>query len=255
MLVYPYRTLLVDADATLLEDLAHGLRRLGLNISTCANSDQALQLVQARPDIRILVTDLQMPGMGGLELVRRLAELRQRPAMAAIVLTGQATLDGVIEALRLKVVDLLHKPVTAEELAAVVRRAVQTLEASSGLPHTRSPDAARPAAGEREAVCVDMLLAEYQDRDAVFGATLFDNTRWVLLLRLALAPQERSVPLQELDQAQGPGLRTVRRCLRNLADAGLVEELSDADRRRRAFRLTSEGRRRIALFLDRLATR
>ena len=85
MLANPFRTLIVDDDTDLLEELSEGLRLEGLAVSTCTSGQQALQLIATQPDIRVLVTDLAMPEMGGIELLRRLATRKVSPGVKAIV--------------------------------------------------------------------------------------------------------------------------------------------------------------------------
>ncbi len=251
MLANPFRTLIVDDDTDLLEELSEGLRLEGLAVSTCTSGQQALQLIATQPDIRVLVTDLAMPEMGGIELLRRLATRKVSPGVKAIVLTGEATLDGVIDAMRLKVSEFLYKPVTADELASAVRRAAGTRhEAVDPSAAATAPTGADPFASR-----LDLLLGLYEDRKAAFGAELFHNHRWDLLLRLAASPEAGAVPLRDLALPFRKTPRAVRRCLRDLTAAGLVEEAPAVDRRRRAFRLTAEGRRQTTAFLARLAAR
>jgi CheY-like chemotaxis protein/DNA-binding MarR family transcriptional regulator len=234
----------------LLEELAEGLRLEGLPVATCTSGWQALQLITAQPDIRILVTDLAMPEMGGIELLRRLATRKVSPGVKAIVLTGEATLDGAIDAMRLQVSEFLYKPVTADELASAVRRAAGTCEASVDPSSAEAATGADPFASRLGA-----LVGLYEDRNATFGVELFHNLRWDLLLRLAASPEAGAVTLNDLALLFRQTPRAVRRCLRDLTAAGLVEEAPAVDRRRRAFRLTAEGRRQTTAFLARLAAR
>ena len=247
MLAVPFRTLIVDDDTAILDELAEGLRLEGLAVSTCTSGQQALQLIAAQPDIRVLVTDLAMPEMGGIELLRRLATRKVSPGVKAIVLTGEATLDGAIDAMRLKVCEFLYKPVTAEELASAVRRAAA---AGQEPVDPSSAETAKTVASRLSA-----LVSQYEDREATFGVELFHNLRWDLLLRLAGSPGAGAVPLHDLALPFRQTPRAVRRCLRDLTVAGLVEEAPAVDRRRRAFRLTAEGRRQTTAFLARLAAR
>ncbi len=251
MLANPFRTLIVDDDTALLEELSEGLSLEGLSVSTCTSGQQALQLIAAQPDIRVLVTDLAMPEMGGIELLRRLATRKVSPGVRAIVLTGEATLDRVIDSMRLNVSEFLYKPVTADELASAVRRTVGVGEASVD----PSSAATAPTDADLFASRLGALVGLYEDRKATFGVELFQNLRWELLLRLAALPEAGAVSLHDLAQPFEQTQRAVRRCLRDLTVAGLVEEAPVADRRRRAFRLTAEGRCQTTTFLARLAAR
>ncbi len=251
-----FRTLIVDDDPAVLEELSQALRLLGFAVETCTSGHDALELIATVPDIRVLVTDLTMPEMGGIDLLQRLAARTVSPDLRVIILSGQATLEGVIDAIRLNVSEFLYKPVTADELASAVRRAAAAGEPPVVHPSSSKPPAARaPTGDDPVAGGVSVLLALYADRTATFGSELFHDTRWELLLRLAALPEAGAVSLHDLAQPFEQTQRAVRRCLRDLTVAGLVEEAPVADRRRRAFRLTAEGRRQTTAFLARLAAR
>ncbi|MBP0575478.1 response regulator, partial [Mycobacterium tuberculosis] len=83
----------------------------------------ALDLVQRYPELQVVVTDLQMPRIDGIELLQKLSVRKRARPMAAIVLTGHASLDRAVGALRLKAVDFLQKPLSPEEVAHAIRRA------------------------------------------------------------------------------------------------------------------------------------
>jgi DNA-binding NtrC family response regulator len=118
-----FRTLIVDDDPAGVEELSLALRLQGFALETCTSGRDALRLISTVPDIRVLVTDLSMPEMSGIDLLRRLAARSVSPDMRVIILSGEATLEGVIDAIRLNVSEFLYKPVSADELASAVRRA------------------------------------------------------------------------------------------------------------------------------------
>ncbi|MBN8929209.1 MAG: PAS domain-containing protein [Rhodospirillales bacterium] len=126
------RVLPVDDEAIVLETLATGLSDLGFAVAVAANGAEALALIESGEPLDALVTDLTMPGMSGLALIREAQD--RRPNLPAILLTGYATdaaqfLVGGAVAGRFS---LLRKPVLATEL-------VERLETMMGLP---------PAAGQ-----------------------------------------------------------------------------------------------------------
>ncbi len=116
----PTRVLLVDDDAALGEFLEQALRQQGLTAVAETSAVDALERL-AVEDFEVVVTDLQMPGVDGLAFTQRVLE--RRADLPVIVLTGEATLDGAIAALRLGAWDFLTKPVEPARLAASVRRA------------------------------------------------------------------------------------------------------------------------------------
>lgn len=249
-----FKTLLVDDDPIALDELSEGLQALGFPVSTCLSAHEALAQIAVDPDIRVLVTDLVMPGMDGSRLVSQVAS-KDQSSIACVVLTAHATTERAVHAIRNRAVDFLHKPVTPEEVAASIRRAALTVEksvesrsVSRALVWPRGPDAG-PTCD------VTDLLAQIEDRNAVFGAQSFGNRKWELLLALAVAPKDRPVSLRELESASKGGARALRAALAELKSFGLVEYVKLPDRRRRAVRLTPNGYDRLERLIARLRSR
>jgi len=96
--------------------MAEQLEHQGFRVLTARNGDEALVCLVADETIDILVTDLSMPGMNGLALIR--AAQARRPGLPAVMLTGYAE-DGAALAVSGAVsgsFSLLHKPVRADQL-------------------------------------------------------------------------------------------------------------------------------------------
>jgi len=111
--------LIVDDDAGLRESLAETMRDLGHEPRLAATGEAALAILAAEHCAAVLL-DLRMPGMDGLELLRR---LQARPAPPPVaVLTAVPTSANTIEAMRLGAVDHLAKPVGRADLAALLAR-------------------------------------------------------------------------------------------------------------------------------------
>jgi DNA-binding NtrC family response regulator len=116
------RVLVVDDDATLLKMLEQTLARAGYLVSTAAAAEYGLaQLDEASPDI--VVTDLKLPAMDGIEFLRRVRA--QRPGCEVIVMTGYATLERAVEAMRLGAYDFVEKPIDRERLLRTVAKALE----------------------------------------------------------------------------------------------------------------------------------
>ncbi len=129
-------TLLVvdDAPAT-LEVLERNLSAAGFQVYTAAAAVEALRILeQAKVDL--VITDLKMPGVSGLDLVRHVRE--NCPDTEVMMITGYATVEGAVHAIKTGAEEYLAKPFTDEELLAAVERALAKL-------HLRR--AARPEAG------------------------------------------------------------------------------------------------------------
>jgi DNA-binding NtrC family response regulator len=117
--------MVVDDDAASRDGLASLLERWGYKSLTAANGQAALKACeQSLPDAMVL--DLIMPEMTGLELVQALGErVRQ---MAVIMLTGHATIDSAVQAIKLGAYDYLAKPLEANRLRTALEKGLRQIE-------------------------------------------------------------------------------------------------------------------------------
>jgi DNA-binding NtrC family response regulator len=116
------RILVVDDDPGMCELLEDYLARLGHTVLTAAGGAQALDLL-GREEVDAILTDLNMPGVGGIELCTRLHA--DRPDLPVVIITAFGSLDTAISALRAGAYDFVTKPVELDMLALTLRRAVQ----------------------------------------------------------------------------------------------------------------------------------
>jgi DNA-binding NtrC family response regulator len=97
----------------------------GLRVRTAATTEQALDILEQFP-VDILITDLKVPLLGGLELLRRVHE--NYPQTMVMVLTQYGTIESAIEATRLGAMDYLTKPFHVDDLRAKLERLVHSME-------------------------------------------------------------------------------------------------------------------------------
>ncbi|GAB5495974.1 MAG: sigma-54 dependent transcriptional regulator [Phycisphaerales bacterium] len=119
-----HRILIVDDDPIVAESLEELLRVSGYEVTSALSGPEAIDLITAAgraPDA--IITDVFMPGMDGLALMREIKELRI--GSAVIMLTGYGTVESAVEALRLGAADYLTKPVVEDELRLAIERAIQ----------------------------------------------------------------------------------------------------------------------------------
>jgi putative nucleotidyltransferase with HDIG domain len=115
------KILIVD-DEEMIRDLCyHILTAEGYQVTTASNGTEAYEEL-SRNDMDMLVTDIKMPGMDGLELFERVKQLNQD--IVTIFITGHGTLDTAIESLMRGVDGFVLKPFTQEELLGAVERAI-----------------------------------------------------------------------------------------------------------------------------------
>jgi DNA-binding NtrC family response regulator len=109
------RILLVDDEASIRLTLGALLERTGYDVTSAESGEQAVQLLERQP-FDLLLTDLMMPGIDGMQVV---AAARQRqPNVTAIVLTGHGSLETAIDGLHQQIFDYLLKTSTPDEVIA-----------------------------------------------------------------------------------------------------------------------------------------
>jgi len=115
------RLLLVDDEIEFLEPVQARLTRRGIHCATAQSGEEALRAL-AGAAFDCAVVDVKMPGMDGLELLRRLR--KEYPKMVVVLLTGHASVELGVQGLELGAFEYLLKPVELDELLDTVRRAV-----------------------------------------------------------------------------------------------------------------------------------
>jgi DNA-binding NtrC family response regulator len=119
--------LLVDDETAFVETMTKRLMKRNLDISTAGNGNEAMQQLENRKNIEVVILDVKMPGMDGIETLK---EIKKRfPLVEVIMLTGHATVESAIEGMKWGAHDYLMKPceidvlmIKVDEAAAKKRR-------------------------------------------------------------------------------------------------------------------------------------
>jgi DNA-binding NtrC family response regulator len=114
------RVLLVDDEEEFVETLAQRLEVRDLDVTTALSGADALERLD-HGEIDVVVLDLQMPGVDGIQVLRKIKE--QKPLIEVIMLTGHATVETAIEGMKLGAFDFLIKPTETEELLGKIAQA------------------------------------------------------------------------------------------------------------------------------------
>jgi len=115
--------LVVDDDRGVLRLTARMLRLEGYTVLEAGSGAEALRLLEAEPDIRLVLTDVVMPGMHGLDLAAKVQQRERHPRV--ILMTGHAAeLSAQLEQ-RDSSLPLLLKPFTSQQLSRAVRKALE----------------------------------------------------------------------------------------------------------------------------------
>jgi DNA-binding NtrC family response regulator len=115
------RILIVDDEEIVRESLSGWLGKDGYTIGTAPDGPTALRMMDGQT-WSILLVDLKMPGMDGLELLRRVKE--KRPETAVVIMTAYATVDTAVNAMKAGAFDYIVKPFDPEEVSLMVEKIV-----------------------------------------------------------------------------------------------------------------------------------
>lgn len=124
--------LIVDDEKNIRLTLSETIGPLGFVADTAVNGEEALDKIAAR-EYQVVLLDLNMPGIGGMEVLRRLRSTR--PGLPVIIITAHGTVDSAVEAMKLGALDFLQKPFTPDEIRQVVTQALGREERKKKAPH------------------------------------------------------------------------------------------------------------------------
>ena len=117
--------LLVDDEEDFRRTIAKRLRRRGLSPEEAGNGEECLAMIDERP-MDVVVLDVKMPGMSGIEILRRIKETH--PVTEVLLLTGYATTHDGVEGIKAGAFDYLSKPVELEQLIGKIRQAYDKIQ-------------------------------------------------------------------------------------------------------------------------------
>jgi len=116
------RIMVVDDEAPFRKLLERRLSKDGNAVEAFESSESALSAAEQK-QFDVALVDIKMPGMDGIELLRRIKEIH--PSMEVIIITGQGTIDSAIAAMKLGAYDYLTKPCKLSELDLIVQKAYE----------------------------------------------------------------------------------------------------------------------------------
>ena len=114
------KVLLIDDEVEFLENLSERMRVRGMTVNTAETPEKAVSAID-EGDYDAIVLDLQMPGMNGIEMLKLIK--KSHPDMQVILLTGQATLEAGIQAMKLGAMDFMEKPADINALTEKIKKA------------------------------------------------------------------------------------------------------------------------------------
>ena len=178
----PLRVLAVDDDHAYLRRLQLVLTRAGFDVSTANDGAAAIERIRADRDIAVLVSDLSMPGMDGIETVRRAREASAFPGLYTILLTASDGTEVKLRALDSGLDDFLTKSSSDSEIVAKLRSAARRLQMERRL-HVANEELQALALTD-ELTGISNRRALFREADAILGhhrslsVVLFDLDRF-----------------------------------------------------------------------------
>ncbi|PKN10561.1 MAG: DNA-binding response regulator, partial [Deltaproteobacteria bacterium HGW-Deltaproteobacteria-7] len=123
------KILIVDDELNMRLVLSAMLKKEGCEVSSAANGIEALQILKSSK-IDVVVTDLKMPDIDGMELLTRISE--QYPEIPVIMITAHGSIATAVEALKKGALDYITKPFDLDELKSVISKAIKTRTLKEG---------------------------------------------------------------------------------------------------------------------------
>jgi DNA-binding NtrC family response regulator len=117
--------LLVDDESDFRESACRYLKRIGFRVDEAEDGEEALNIT-VNKTFDVVVLDIHMPGMNGIEVLKRL--MKREPSPKVIMLTGGGTIENAVESVKLGAYDFLTKPAKLDDLARLIKRACETQE-------------------------------------------------------------------------------------------------------------------------------
>jgi len=115
------RILIVEDEGTLRESLKRVLSREGYVVDAVDSSESAIAVI-AQKAFDLVVTDIILPGISGMELLKKCRQ--KNSTLIVIIITAYATIESAVEAIRAGAFEYLVKPIIHEELKAVIEKAL-----------------------------------------------------------------------------------------------------------------------------------
>jgi two-component system, LuxR family, response regulator FixJ len=184
----------IDDDEAVRESIDFLLRAAGLSVRTY---DSVTSFLEAVPKIAAgcIITDVRMPGLSGIDLLRRLQEMQI--GLPVVVITGHGDVPLAVKAMKCGAIDFLEKPFDDDVLLASVRSALNRSEESAAVEAERAEIRARIAAlTQRERDVLEGLVAGHPNKIIAFKLEI--SPRTVEIYRANLMTKMKAGSLSEL---------------------------------------------------------
>jgi DNA-binding response OmpR family regulator len=236
--------MIVDDDRATTEALADVFARERIPCCAFLRAAPAIAALERNDSIRVILTDVAMPEISGLEFAKAVRH-RKQAAPQIVFMSGRANVSMTVSALRLGAVDFFAKPLRVAELVARIRTLIDLPQVAATRPPSReaaTPPEERGAMDARRGWAL-RELESIARRRKVLGPQSEVDPGWIMLLELFDAHcTQRPYHVSALCLASGAPHATALRRLSQMIDAGLLRREQDpADARRSWVFLTQVG--------------
>jgi len=140
--------LIVDDEKNIRMTLSQSLESLELETDTAVNGEEALAKLKEK-DYGLILLDLRMPGMDGMEVLRQVREVR--PDIRVIIITAYGTIESAVDAMKLGAVDFIQKPFAPKEIRGLVSQVMdrEKLDEQKAVDYATCVELAKRCVGDR----------------------------------------------------------------------------------------------------------
>ena len=205
------KILIVDDEKNTRLTLGQCLERTGFKSASAVNAEEGLKKLD-EDEFGLILLDLRMPGMGGMEFLKKVRQIR--PDIKVVIITAYGTIDLAVEAMKLGAVDFLQKPFTPDEIRELVSRIMkrETLKSGKIDDYETLIELAKRSITERnfetareylkKAIMNDLAKADAFDLLGVLEEVLGNRSAALQNYRIALAKDPTYEPARKnLDRA------------------------------------------------------
>lgn len=249
--------LIVDDEVSCSTELAEFLTRNNIPSRGVFSAAQAREALAKWTSIRVLISDIRMPGMSGLDFAADLSTTYVSDhTLHLLFMTGEATVDTAVKALRLGASDFLTKPLKPRD---IVQRVEKLLASPGGLVPTASPADVPGKSDVTVPAQARWLLQERRyrmARERIMGSSFGDEPGWNMIMELMHARLSgQQVPVSALCAASGvPQTSALRRLSSLMAEGYVVKERDPRDARRIWVALTDRATELVDRVVGQIST-
>ncbi len=135
-----HTVMIVDDSVVFRKQMKKMLEHLFFNVIACAHGEEALNFVQERDDIKLIITDYNMPVMNGLELTKEIRKIYKKDALSILAISGNDDEDISAMFLKKGATDFIKKPFSKEEFSCRVNNTIEALENIASITNSANRD-------------------------------------------------------------------------------------------------------------------